>query len=160
MPQRQMQVLWWSEERTSDSTRKFSSQTINYCMLAHVSMSRRYHRIHDPISSPWYLGFETFSAFFYVFEISAITRDICMRWNNRKLRRVFPVSVVKAITLSTSQRLLYADYTVRLSSAAFCNLENWVHRYTTEAHATNKICTLFLNRLFHTNGLQNAVYLL
>jgi len=71
-----------------------------------------------------------------------------MRWNNRKLWRVFPVSVAKAITLSTLLRLLYADYTERLFTAAFCNLQNWVHRYTTEAHATNKICTLFLSRFF------------
>ena len=84
----------------------------------------------------WNLSYNTWHIYIYI------------RWNNRKLRRVFPVSVVKAITLSTSLRLLHADHTVRLSTAAFCNLENWVHRYTTEAHATNKICTLFLSRFF------------
>jgi hypothetical protein len=64
MPQGEMHVLWWSEERTSDYKSKFSSQMINPYVLAQVSISRSNHRIHEPRSSPWYLGLETFSTFF------------------------------------------------------------------------------------------------
>ena len=78
--------------------------------------------------------------------------------NNRKLRTAFLVWAVNATTLSTSLRFLYADYTERLCTAAFRNLENWVHRYTTEAHATNKICTLFLSRFFFTQMASKTLF--
>jgi hypothetical protein len=126
-------------------------------MLEQVPISCSYRKIHEPVRPRRYLGLETFSTFFYVFEISAITRDTRMRWNNGKLWKEFPDSFVKAITLSTLQRFLYADDTISLCPAAFCNLENWVHRYTMEPYVASKIFILFPNCCFRQMASKTLV---